>query len=66
MATMAGQRGFFDTDERLQWLSAAGDPLERLSAVVDFEMFRPPAPHRSPVSQSERRPPGIRGPAIIR
>jgi len=38
---MAGQRGFFDTDERLQWLSAAGDPLERLAAVVDFELFRP-------------------------
>lgn len=38
---MTGQRGFFDTDERLQWLSAAGDPLERLAAVVDFELFRP-------------------------
>src|SRR5579875_2155635 len=38
---MAGQPGFFDTDERLQALSAAGDPLERLRAVVDFELFRP-------------------------
>lgn len=38
---MAGQPGFFDTDERLWWLSAAGDPLERLAAVVDFELFRP-------------------------
>ena len=38
---MAGQAGFFDTDERLAWLSAAGDPLERLSRVVDFELFRP-------------------------
>ena len=28
-------------DERLRWLSAAGDPLERLAAVVDFELFRP-------------------------
>ncbi len=37
---MMGQRGFFATDERLQWLSAAGDPLERLAAVVDFELFR--------------------------
>lgn len=35
------QRGFFDVDERLAALSAAGDPLERLSAVVDFELFRP-------------------------
>jgi IS5 family transposase len=41
MAAMAGQRGFFDTDDRLRWLSAAGDPLERLAAVVDFELFRP-------------------------
>jgi transposase len=37
---MAGQSGFFDQDERLQALSAAGDPLERLAAVVDFEVFR--------------------------
>ena len=34
---MARQPGFFDTDERLRWLSEAGDPLERLAAVVDFE-----------------------------
>ena len=38
---MSGQPGFFDTDERLRALSAAGDPLERLAAVVDFELFRP-------------------------
>ena len=38
---MARQPGFFDTDERLRWLSEAGDPLERLAAVVDFELFRP-------------------------
>ena len=37
---MVGQPGFFDSDERLQALSAAGDPLERLAAVVDFEVFR--------------------------
>ena len=37
---MAGQPGFFDSDERLKALSAAGDPLERLSKVVDFEVFR--------------------------
>lgn len=37
---MARQAGFFDTDERLRSLSAAGDPLERLAAVVDFELFR--------------------------
>jgi IS5 family transposase len=38
---MAGQLGFFDVDERYAALSAAGDPLERLSAVVDFKIFRP-------------------------
>ena len=38
---MARQPGFFDADERLRALSAAGDPLERLRVVVDFELFRP-------------------------
>jgi IS5 family transposase len=33
--------GFFDIDERLAELSAKGDDLERLSALVDFELFRP-------------------------
>ena len=37
---MRGQAGFFDVDERLKQLSAKGDNLERLSAVVDFELFR--------------------------
>jgi hypothetical protein len=34
-----GQAGFFDAVERLRWLSASGDPLERLQAVVAFEAF---------------------------
>lgn len=38
---MAAQPGFFDVEERYAALSAAGDPLERLAAVVDFEIFRP-------------------------
>ncbi|MGM0583673.1 MAG: IS5 family transposase [Pseudomonadota bacterium] len=38
---MAGrQPGFWDVEERLRELSAHGDPLERLGATVDFEMFR--------------------------
>ena len=37
---MRGQPGFFDVDERLKDLSAKGDALERLSRIVDFEMFR--------------------------
>ncbi len=38
---MQGQRGFWDVEERLKELSAEGDPLEKLSATVDFELFRP-------------------------
>ena len=37
---MAGQPGIFDRDERYAALSAAGDPLERLGLVVEFELFR--------------------------
>jgi transposase, IS5 family len=37
---MAGQPGFLDAEARLQALSAKGDPLERLAAAVDFELFR--------------------------
>jgi hypothetical protein len=36
---MPGQPGLFDRDERAAARSAAGDPLERLAAVVDFELF---------------------------
>lgn len=56
---MAGQPGFFDLDERYAALSKAGDPLERLSSVVDFEIFR--APLAKALKRSERtkggRPP---------
>ncbi len=37
---MAGQPVFFDLLDRYEALSAAGDPLEHLAAVVDFEVFR--------------------------
>jgi transposase len=37
---MAGQAGFFDGEERLRALSAAGDPLQRLAQIIDFEVFR--------------------------
>jgi hypothetical protein len=55
---MAGQPGFFDVDERHAALSAAGDALERLAAVLDFEMFEwestnihPGPPRRGVVSR---------------
>jgi transposase, IS5 family len=38
---MAWQVGMFDVEERLAGLSKKGDDLERLAAVVDFELFRP-------------------------
>jgi IS5 family transposase len=37
---MAVHPGLFDLDRRYAALSAAGDPLERLALVVDFEPFR--------------------------
>jgi IS5 family transposase len=37
---MAAQPGLFDLDRRYAALSAAGDPLERVALVIDFELFR--------------------------
>jgi transposase len=37
---MGRQPGFFDVEERLRELSAKGDDLERIAALVDFTMFR--------------------------
>lgn len=56
---MAGQPGFFDADERYRALTVAGDPLERLAAAIDFELFRPEL--EAALSRSDRskggRPP---------
>ena len=38
---MGRPAGFFDVEDRLAGLSKKGDDLERLAAVVDFELFRP-------------------------
>lgn len=56
---MAGQAGFFDLSDRYAALSAAGDPLERLAGVVDFEVFRGPlvAALRRSVRGKGGRPP---------
>ena len=37
---MGRQPGFLGADERLRELSATGDDLERIGALVDFAMFR--------------------------
>ncbi len=51
--------GFFDFDDRLAELSAKGDDLERVRALVDFEMFRPALEAAVPRSDRARggRPP---------
>jgi transposase, IS5 family len=56
---MVGQPGLFDIDERLKDLSAKGDDLERLNAIVDFELFRPDLEHAVPRSDRVKggRPP---------
>jgi len=56
---MAGQPSFFDLSNRYGALSAAGDLLGRLAAVVDFELFRGPltaALRRSRRSKGGRPP----------
>ncbi len=35
-----GNTTLFDAEEKERKLTEMGDPLERLSQVVDFEMFR--------------------------
>ncbi len=37
---MAGQPGLFDLDERYRALAENSDPLIRLAALIDFEVFR--------------------------
>ena len=56
---MVAQPGFFDLEDRLARLSAKGDELERLRAVVDFELFRPELERAVPRSDRSKggRPP---------
>lgn len=51
---MVRQPGFFDVDGRLQELSAKGDDLERIAALVDFEMFRPDLERAVPRSDGSK------------
>ncbi|TLG77590.1 transposase [Methylocystis sp. B8] len=46
--------GFFDVDERLAELSAKGDDLERLNALVDFELFRAASETAVPLSDHSK------------
>ena len=51
---MRGQGGFFDVEEWLKELSAKGDDLERLNAIVDFELFRADLARAVPRSDGSR------------
>ena len=35
------QLGFLDFSTRLQRIDKAGDPLEKINAAIDWEVFRP-------------------------
>jgi IS5 family transposase len=52
---MRGQPGFWDVDERYARLSEAGDPLEKLDAVVPWEVFR------KPLAKALKRSDGAKG-----
>jgi IS5 family transposase len=52
---MRGQAGFWDIDERYVRLSEAGDPLEKLNALVPWEVFR------KPLAKALKRSDGARG-----
>ena len=52
---MRGQAGFWDIDERYVRLSEAGDPLEKLDAVVPWDVFR------KPLAKALKRSDGAKG-----
>jgi len=52
---MSGQLGFWDVEERYALLSRAGDPLERLDAVVPWNVFR------KPLAKALKRSDGAKG-----
>lgn len=57
-----GQFGFFDSNNRLEALSAKGDPLEAIAALVSWESFRADieavvlTPEASKTSKAGRKP----------
>src|SRR3712207_6358963 len=51
---MGRQPGFFDVEDRLRELSAKGDGLERIAALVDFERFRPDLERAVPRSDGSK------------
>jgi len=51
----AWSAGFWDIDERYGPLSEAGDPLEKLNAIVPWEVFR------KPLAKALKRSDGVKG-----
>jgi transposase, IS5 family len=56
---MAAQKGFFDEDIRLKQISNQGDPLLKLNAYIDWELFRPTL---ESICKKEAKGPGGRPP----
>jgi hypothetical protein len=54
-----GQLGFFGMADRLRVLSAKGDDLERIAALVDFAQFRPELERAVPRSDGAARAAGL-------
>jgi len=52
---MRGQPGFWDLDERYQRLSAVGDPLEKLNAIIPWLVFE------KPLAKALKRSDGLKG-----
>ena len=52
---MGRQPGLFDVSDRLRELSAKGDDLERISTLVDFEIFRNDLERAVPRSDGSKR-----------
>ena len=56
------QIGFFSEEQRLNKLSKLGDSLEKLNAVIDWELFRPILSKGMEATKAERKGPGGRPP----
>jgi transposase, IS5 family len=52
---MCGQAGFWDLDERYQRPSASGDPLEKLNAIIAWDVFD------RPLAKALKRSDGAKG-----
>ena len=60
---MRRQPGFFDRDERCGRLSAGGDPLETLNAIIPLPVFE--KPHAEALRQIEGRTSAVSGGADV-